>query len=155
MDRMKVKELFNSFLEFIPLYHETIGCIYNKDYGIEPNLNKSQRKALFIIKKNGRIIPSSLGKALDMQKGSLTTLVDSLVEHEFVRRDVDKEDRRKQWISLTPKGDEYISKLMHNFEKEFEKTFKKVDAEDIDNMINSIDFVKRILANIKNIKGQG
>jgi len=149
MENTMLKELFNSLFEFMPLYHQTVGCIYHKDYGIEPNLNKSQQKALFIIKKKGKIIPSSLGKALDMQKGSLTTLIDSLVEHGFVIREADSEDRRKQWIFLTPQGEEYISKLMSNFQKEFERIFEKVDSQDVLKMIESIEFVKEVLKNIK------
>lgn len=149
MEKTMIKELFNSMFEFMPLYHQTIGCIYHKDYGIEPNLNKSQQKALFIIKKKGKIIPSSMGKALDMQKGSLTTLIDSLVEYGFVKRDTDCEDRRKQWISLTPEGEEYISKLMASFELEFERIFEEVDSQDISKMVENIEFVKKILKNIK------
>jgi DNA-binding MarR family transcriptional regulator len=149
MEKTMLKELFNSLFEFMPLYHQTIGCIYHKDYGIEPNLNKSQQKALFIIKKKGRIIPSSLGKAIDMQKGSLTTLIDSLVEYGFVKREGDSEDRRKQWIFLTSQGEEYISKLMSSFQKEFERIFEKADSQDILKMIESIEFVKEVLKNIK------
>ncbi|NLM44938.1 MAG: winged helix-turn-helix transcriptional regulator [Clostridiales bacterium] len=149
MEKTMLKELFNSLFEFMPLYHQTIGCIYHKDYGIEPNLNKSQQKALFIIKKRGRIIPSSLGKAIDMQKGSLTTLIDSLVEYGFVKREGDPKDRRKQWIFLTSQGEEYISKLMSSFQKEFERIFEKADSQDILKMIESIEFVKEVLKNIK------
>ncbi|SHI44217.1 MarR family winged helix-turn-helix transcriptional regulator [Lutispora thermophila] len=149
MDKTIFKELFNSLFEFMPLYHQTIGCIYHKDYGIEPSLNKSQQKALFIIQKKGRVMPSSLGKAMDMQKGSLTTLIDSLVEYGFVRREADCEDRRKQWIILTSQGEEYISKLMSCFEKEFERIFEKVDSQDIYKLLESIEFAKEILKNIK------
>jgi len=149
MEKAILKELFNSLFEFMPLYHQTVGCIYYKDYGIEPNLIKSQQKALFIIKKKDKIIPSSLGKAIDMQKGSLTTLIDSLVEHGFVIREADSEDRRKQWIILTPQGEEYISKLMSSYQNEFERIFEKVDPQDVLKMIESIEFVKEVLKNIK------
>lgn len=149
MSQDKLKELFNSLFEFMPLYHQTLGGIYQKDYDIEPALNKSQQKALFIIKKQGKIIPSVLGRAMDMQKGSLTTLVDSLVEYGFVNRESGTEDRRKLWLFLTPEGEEYISILMDNFHKEFARIFEGVSPEDISKMIESIDYVKNVLKNIK------
>ncbi|MDD2480745.1 MAG: MarR family winged helix-turn-helix transcriptional regulator [Lutispora sp.] len=149
MKRDKLKELYNLMFEFMPLYHQTMGSVYHKDYDVEPSLNKNQQRALFIIKKQKKIMPSVLGRALDMQKGSLTTLVDSLEKYDFVKRTGDSEDRRKLWLFLTPKGEEYISILMANFEKEFSRMFNKVSLEDISKMIESIGFAKDVLKNIK------
>lgn len=149
MKQDKLKELFSLMFEFMPLYHQTMGSVYHKDYDVEPALNKSQQKALFIIKKQEKIIPSVLGRAMDMQKGSLTTLIDSLEEFGFVKREGDCEDRRRLWLFLTPEGEEYISILMDNFQNEFAHIFEKVSREDISKMIESIDFVKSVLKNIK------
>ncbi|MCQ1529919.1 MarR family winged helix-turn-helix transcriptional regulator [Lutispora saccharofermentans] len=153
MKHEKLKELFYLMFEFMPLYNQTMGSIYRKDYDVEPRLNKNQKRALFIIKKQGKIIPSALGRALDMQRGSLTTLVDLLEKHEFVSRAVDNDDRRKLWLFLTPKGEEYISVLMGNYEKEFAQMFDKIELEDISKMIDSIGFSKDILKNIKETGG--
>lgn len=153
MKQEKLKELFYLMFEFMPLYNQTMGSIYRKDYDVEPRLNKNQKKALFIIKKQGKIIPSVLGRALDMQKGSLTTLVDLLEKHEFVSRATDNDDRRKFWLFLTPKGEEYISVLMSNYEEEFSYMFDKIDLEDISKMIDSISFSKNVLKNIKETGG--
>ncbi|MFA7572903.1 MAG: MarR family transcriptional regulator [Lutispora sp.] len=149
MKQDKLKELFNLMFEFMPLYHQTMGSVYHKNYDILPSLNKNQQRALFIIKKHEKIIPSALGRAMDMQKGSLTTLIDVLEEYGFVKRIGDMEDRRKLWLFLTPTGEEYISVLMGNFGKEFSRMFNKVSPEDITKMIDSIGFAKNILKNIK------
>ncbi|MPM83453.1 hypothetical protein SDC9_130517 [bioreactor metagenome] len=153
MKHEKLKELFYLMFEFMPLYNQTMGSIYRKDYDVEPRLNKNQKKALFMIKKQGKIIPSALGRALDMQRGSLTTLVDLLEKHEFVNRATDNDDRRKLWLFLTPKGEEYISVLMSNYEKEFAQMFDKIDQEDISKMIDSIGFSRNILRDIKETGG--
>lgn len=153
MKHEKLKELFYLMFEFMPLYNQTMGSIYRKDYDVEPRLNKNQKKALFMIKKQGKIIPSALGRDLDMQRGSLTTLVDLLEKHEFVNRATDNDDRRKLWLFLTPKGEEYISALMSNYEKEFAQMFDKIDQEDISKMIDSIGFSRNILRDIKETGG--
>lgn len=145
----KLKELFNFMYEFMPLYHQTMGSIYRKDYDVEPRLNKNQQRAIFIIKKHGRISPSTLGRCLDMQKGSLTTLIDSLEGYGFVKRIGDCEDRRRQWIHLTPKGEEYIAILMEKFKNEFILLFDEISCEDISKVIESFKYVKSILENIK------
>lgn len=149
MKQDKLKELFYLMFEFMPLYHQTMGSVYHKNYDVLPSLNKNQQRALFIIKKHKKIIPSALGRAIDMQKGSLTTLIDILEGYGFVKRTADMEDRRKLWLFLTPTGEEYISVLMGKFENEFSRMFNKVSPEDISKMIESIGFAKDVLKNIK------
>ena len=149
MKEEKLKELFNFMYEFMPLYHQTMGRIYRKDYNIEPKLNKNQQRAIFIIKKHERISPTTLGKCLDMQKGSLTTLIDSLEGYALVKRVGDKKDRRRQWIHLTPKGEKYIAILINKFRDEFILLFDEISCVDISKVIESFKYVKSILENIK------
>lgn len=147
--KVKVNELFNYMYEFMPLYHQTMGSIYRKDYDVEPKLNKNQQRAIFIIKKHNRISPTVLGRCLDMQKGSLTSLVDSLEKYGFVERTDDPGDRRRQWIHITPKGEEYIAVLIGKFKKEFFVLFNNISVEDIEKSLCSFEFIKNILENIK------
>mgnify|MGYP001054981487 FL=1 len=149
MKRKKLIELFNFMYEFMPLYHQTMGQIYKKDYDIEPELNKNQQRAIFIIRKYGRISPTTLGKCLDMQKGSLTTLVDSLEGYGIVERVGDKKDRRRQWSYLTEEGKRYIKLLMGKFKDEFIRIFDGVDYDDIKKTIESFECIKVVLQNIK------
>ena len=149
MREEKLKELFNYMYEFMPLYHQTMGSIYRKDYDIEPKLNKNQQRAIFIIKKYNKISPTNLGRYLDMQKGSLTSLIDSLESHGFVERTDDRDDRRRQWIHITPKGEKYIAILMEKFKKEFILLFDKVDTEEISKVINNFEDIKKVLEEIK------
>jgi len=148
MREEKLKELFNLMYEFMPLYHQTMGSIYKKDYDIEPKLNKNQQRAVFIIKKHERISPSALGICLDMQKGSLTTLIDSLERYDFVKRIGDKNDRRRQWIYLTKKGETYISILIEKFKAEFIGLFDNLNISDIVKLIENFKDIKFILKNI-------
>ena len=149
MEKQKLVELFNCMYEFMPLYHQTMGRIYNKDYDIQPRLNKNQQRAIFIIKKHERISPTSLGKCLDMQRGSLTSLVDSLEAYGFVKRKGDKKDRRRQWLYITDKGNEYISILMERFKEEFISIFEEINQENIESILESFKNIKNILQNIK------
>ena len=149
MREEKIKELFNYMYEFMPLYHQTMGSIYRKNYDIEPKLNKNQQRTIFIIRKLKKISPSTLGTYLDMQKGSLTTLIDSLEEYDFVRRIADSEDRRRQWIYLTKKGENYITILLEKFKKEFILLFNEISLKDISKVIEDFKNIKNVLENIK------
>lgn len=145
----ELNKLFNYMYEFMPLYHQTMGNIYRKDYDMEPRLNKNQQRAIFIIKKHNKISPTVLGRCLDMQKGSLTSLIDSLEGYGFVKRSGDPEDRRRQWIYITSKGKEYIAILMEKFKREFILLFNDISSEDISKVICNFEYIKKVLESIK------
>ena len=149
MREEKLIELFYFMYEFMPLYHQTMDSIYRKDYDIEPKLNKNQQRAIFVIKKHDKISPSTLGKCLDMQKGSLTTLIDSLENRKLVERVGDNKDRRRQWIYLTKEGEEFLSVLIERFKEEFILLFDGIEVNDIDKAVDSFNNIKSVLKRIK------
>ena len=115
-------------LRFLPLFHRNFSAVFHKDgaYGC----TKNQNKAIGIIKSNGRINPSTLGKCLDMKRGSLTTLIDSLASRGFVERQADPVDRRKCWITLTAKGDEYLKLRAGEIDAYISEIFMTVPDEE-------------------------
>ncbi|MCE8000447.1 MAG: MarR family transcriptional regulator [Rhodobiaceae bacterium] len=69
-----------------------------------------QQGALFVIGKQEPCKPSSIAKALDMNKSAVTTLLTRLETAGFIQRVADAQDGRAQRISLTAKGKDAIRK---------------------------------------------
>ena len=84
---------------------------------------------------------SELAEFMNLTAGSMTSAVDSLIESKLVKRDFDKNDRRKINIILTKKG-ENIAKQLH--EKHFEisekilSTLEKKEQEEFLNLLGKI-----------------
>jgi len=92
-------------MEFLPLYHRAFGSVFEKAREEDQKrYSKNQSKALMLLNEHGAMLPSRLGSCLNLQRGSLTSMVDSLAESGYVRREPDEEDRRKVWIRLTGNG---------------------------------------------------
>jgi len=92
-------------LEFLPLYHRAFGQVFEKAREEDQKrYSKNQSKALMLLNDHGAMLPSRLGSCLNLQRGSLTSMVDSLAESGYVEREPDEEDRRKVWIRLTENG---------------------------------------------------
>jgi DNA-binding MarR family transcriptional regulator len=92
MENDKIEELHKLYFNLIPLFYK---C---KTFYIDKNrtddlCNKNQSMAIMIIGKAEKIMPSALSKFINMEKGSLTTLIDSLEEKNFVIRSSDPNDR--------------------------------------------------------------
>lgn len=132
--------------ELIPLYHSRISS--KLDWGEEGGLNRSQERALMITARKGELLPSHLGRCLDMKPGSLTPLTDSLVEMGLVCRTLDPQDRRKHWISLTPQGSSLVAAKQAKVEKQIEKVLSSLTGEERSSLEDHLREVTRILSKL-------
>jgi len=78
-------------------------------------LNRTHLKTLMLLRHwDKRMTMSELGSLVNLEKGSLTSVVDTLIEKGLVQRERDKEDRRRVFIGLTPEGE----KMAYRFQQE-------------------------------------
>ena len=148
MKEERIKETVKLQFEMIHLFHKNFARIFHQTRNSQYNLNKNQNKAIMIIGAIDNIMPTTLGKCLDLQKGSLTTMIDALEREELVCRKGDPEDRRKTLISLTEKGKDYREWFMGEIEKNASEILKKLDEEDIPVYQESL---KTMLATLKKL----
>lgn len=131
----KLKAITQLFLEFHPLHQRKITSLFSKGTSDPYNCNRNQIKAIMIIGKNKEIIPTTLGKCLGLQKGSLTTLLDQLEKTNLIKRTNHPDDRRKTLISLTDLGNEYRQLKINDFETELSKLFGDFPEDKLDDLI--------------------
>mgnify|MGYP003700442067 CR=1 FL=1 len=118
----------------------------------ECGLTPSQLIMLQVIdKEGGSATPSLIAKKLSLSQATVTALIDKLEGKKIVRRNKDREDKRRVLVELTAKGlstlEDAPSILQQRFERGFEKlesweqsflvaglerTAMLLDAEDID-----------------------
>jgi DNA-binding MarR family transcriptional regulator len=145
MKEERIKETVKLQFEMIHLYHKTFARMFHQIRSSAYNLNKNQNKAIIIIGATESIMPTTLGKCLDLQKGSLTSMIDALEKEELVFRKGDPEDRRKTLISLTDKGKEYREWFTGEIEKNTSEILQKLDEKDIVVYQESLEAIFQIL----------
>ena len=148
MKEERIKETVKLQFEMIHLFHKNFARIFHQTRNSQYNLNKNQNKAIMIIGAIDNIMPTTLGKCLDLQKGSLTTMIDALEREELVCRKGDPEDRRKTLISLTEKGKDYREWFVGEIEKNASEILKKLGEEDI---LVYQESLKTMLATLKKL----
>ncbi|NLZ39151.1 MAG: MarR family transcriptional regulator [Firmicutes bacterium] len=145
MDK-QIEEIEQLFTEFIPLYHKKLSLIFRKDdEDMEYKCNKNQKRAILLIRKERGVILSELGRYLDLRKGSLTSLIDSLERAGLVERRLDKQDRRKTKLFLTAAGEEYYQQIMLQSKRTYYKLFSKLPKEEIEKCRNGLKDVVSVL----------
>ena len=128
----EIKETEQLFLELFPLYYHTFGAIFRDDDGLPVRCTKNQKRVIWLIAKRQNVTSSELGRCLDMRKGSLTSLLDSLATMGLVVRKPDDNDRRRTLLYLTDAGQDYFSRMMKRHEVLFTEILSTLSPADID-----------------------
>lgn len=140
MDDEKIRELQSLLHAFMGLLHEKFLFKFRSYNNIEPRVNKNQMKIMRILYQQDKVTSTQIGKMLDIEKGSLTTLIDQLVALGFVDRVVDPNDRRRILLSLNKAGQERIETVMEQYTLNLRELFRDVDSEEMELFINSIKY---------------
>jgi DNA-binding MarR family transcriptional regulator len=91
----------------------------------DQKLNRTQWKALLILSHAKKPTMSQMSRSLNMEKGSLTSVIDGLIERGLVARIEDPADRRKVLLELS----EQATKTVRVGEKNIEiHIMKKLDS---------------------------
>ena len=135
------------------LFHEKFMLKFRSEVDIVDSgfdLKKNHIKILNILYHENPKTLTAIGKSLDIEKGSLTALIDFLEEKELIIRSLDPKDRRKNLTYLSPKGKDIIEQRIAAFTKKMEETLEDFDADEVrafeDNLQQVVDFLKRVKA---------
>ena len=144
MGNGRLEDMHNLYFSLIPLFYK---C---KTFYIDKNrtddlCNKNQVMAIMIIGKAEKITPTTLSKFINMEKGSLTTLIDSLGKKKFVIRTSDPNDRRKVLLSLTSDGIEYMKTFEVKSREGLALMVANLDENEIGQMYDSLKTLVKIL----------
>ncbi|RXA20792.1 MarR family transcriptional regulator [Methanosarcina sp. MSH10X1] len=131
MKEESITETVKLQFEMVHLFHKNFARIFHQTGNSPHNLNKNQNRAIMIIGAIDNIMPTTLGKCLDLQKGSLTSMIDALEREGLVCRKGDPEDRRKTLISLTEEGKAYREWFMRELGKSVSEILRRLGEDDI------------------------
>ena len=129
-----------------PKIYSSLYLEYLKKYSVAYDVNKTQLRALMFIKNYGSISMTDLCSKLNIEKGSLTSMVDDLTEKGYVIREKDLADRRKYMITITEKGEEIASDFMGKLSENLEAKLSKLNEEDRKRYTDAIDTLQYILS---------
>ena len=78
-------------------------------------------------------------KMLGITKSQMTSSIDKLIESGFVKRDYDKNDRRKIYISITKEGTEMSNKIQGYMKEQFEMSIGELSQKELDDLENGLN----------------
>ena len=130
-------KLFNDF------YLEDINQLIS-----DKNVNKTQLRAWTFINNYGAIDMTELCNMLNIEKGSLTTMIDDLVEKGYVERVNDKKDRRRYIIVMTEAGDVLSDNFMTYLKGSLEQKMERIGMDKMSSLVGSMENIINITESI-------
>ncbi|MCR8745083.1 MarR family winged helix-turn-helix transcriptional regulator [Romboutsia lituseburensis] len=128
-----------------PKIYSSLYLEYLKQYAATYDVNKTQLRALMFIRNYGAISMTDLCAKLNIEKGSLTSMVDDLTKKGYVIRTKDLSDRRKYLISITEKGTILASDFMDKLSDRLEEKLFKLNEDDQKRYMEAISTLQYIL----------
>ncbi len=145
----------NQLLELHDLLFETLGLVHDKflyKFRKEspncPGLKKNHIRILCFLYKNQALTATEIARILNMEKGSLTTLIDQLEEFGLVVRCNDANDRRKTYVSLTDAGRAEMEDTIEYSVARLSAILADCNSADVQRFIDSlkyaVEFMQRL-----------
>jgi DNA-binding MarR family transcriptional regulator len=112
-------------------------------------VNELDARALLYIATHSGTRPTALRDYLGITSAGVTTLVDRLVQHGAVRRDVDPEDRRVNRLSLTVDLEVEPWSALTRFDTAFDVALADGSYADVDRFIEALDALTQAASGIR------
>ncbi|MDF9408445.1 MAG: HTH-type transcriptional regulator MhqR [Pelotomaculum sp. PtaB.Bin013] len=148
MNQSKDFDLHDLLFNFLGLFQEKFMLRLRQQDGSFLGLKKNHFKILGILSYLQSLTLTEIGRKLDLEKGSVTTLIDQLEEQGLVIRGYDPDDRRKFQILLSDAGCEAIATIRAGHTKVLESMLDKVDDRELQRFIEclqfSVEFMKKL-----------
>ncbi len=91
---------------------EIFRIIYNFDVNLKKRLDISINESITLCTiSGGKITPGQMAKELGISISRMSRVFSSLEEKELIKRDIDKDDKRKMVFSLTIRGKQKIREI--------------------------------------------
>lgn len=141
----KAKEIHELLFAFMGLFHEKFIKRFRQEHFSEHCLKKNHTKIMHVLYQHDHLSLTEIGKMLDIEKGSLTTLIDQLEERDLVNRANDPTDRRKTPISLSLRGRKEMDQIMNFYAQKMDEFLRDSNPEEIEQFLKSLQFVVQFM----------
>ena len=122
-----------------PKIYSSLYLNYLKQYSGLYDVNKTQLRALVFMKNYGEISMTELCAKLNIEKGSLTSMIDDLSKKGYVYREKNLKDRRKYMIVITEEGKQIAADFTEKLSNDLEEKFFKLNTEDREKYLEAIE----------------
>lgn len=117
----------------------------SRELARQTGLTTSQFIILQIIGREGSAMPSSVAKAARLTRATVTAIVAKLERAGVVTRRRGVEDRRRNWVEITPAGRNLLARSPNLLQNRFQANFRRLDDWEQAMVITALERVSSLL----------
>ena len=123
---------------FLSLYKANLTNVRQVEEKLAPlQLSLGRLCLLYALQRIGRpALPSELGDDLAVTRSNISGLLRGLEREGLIRREIDKNDRRRIWVHLTPAGMETLEKAWPIYEETIAERFQSLSSDERDVLLS-------------------
>lgn len=150
MNKSRNEYLLSDSILFYPIQYSNY---INYIYGLvgEAHIPKVYVLALLTLKKFGPMPISRIGEWLGIAKPNMTSIIDGLIEKDWITRSTSSTDRRIINIEMTEAGKEYLQSLIERLYPIMQEQFSQLSDEEVEKMITSLEYLVSVGKKLMNI----
>jgi DNA-binding MarR family transcriptional regulator len=118
---------------------------------LDEDMTNDQYYLLRYIKKKAKCTSTELASMFGVNKSAITAMTNRLVKKGLIQRTRDQNDRRVVYLTLTERGDEWITETEEKIHKLVESFITKFSEEEIETFIQTYEKLARILQEMEGI----
>jgi len=143
-------ELLDALESYLPHYFRLLNPILHTGETASGKLNENQIKALMVIRFLGETSPTVISNAVNIQKGSLTTILKSLIGMGLIEKSPMPDNDRSYRVNLTENGRAYIEQWTQKTASELDQLFSKLDDASLTAITEAFRLLGAYLSDIPN-----
>lgn len=148
MEYINSKKVLDAFKEFMPFYFMYINPAIHKGSYKGISYSENQIKVMMVINFKPKLSPTELSIILNIQKGSLTTIIKSLISLGLLRKEYDPLDDRRYYLYLTEEGNNFVIDRNQQNADNFDKIFLSITDHECKIVVDGILALKKYLQSI-------
>ena len=111
------------------------------------NFSYQHYTILELLKENGQLYVTEFVDILSITKPQMTSLIDKLIKMGYVNRTNDMNDRRKIYISATPKGKMITSEINKTIDNKIDKYLFELTQKELEELQKGLLILQKLCSN--------
>ena len=140
----KIKSILKQVMIFNNFYEEVIqsSIVKNQDTAV----SKLEFRLLHTVYRHERLMISEVSEILNISLPNCSRYVKTAIEDGYVHKQIDLEDKRIYYISLTEKGKHIVESTLGNFSEEMSHQLVDLDHKTLDKLDQTFSNLNNLLS---------
>ena len=132
-------------LDVLNVLPQMMGTLMGDFQSSVEEINETQQRVLLLLSETDDVTMTMVSHMMNMEKGSMTPVIDKLITLGFLEREQNPEDRRKYILMLTENGIQVSEKLTDEINVHMKKKFSVLSGDVNDQVMEAFSTIQQAM----------